>query len=585
MKRSYTALALCALLSACGGGGGGTTPPLNRALPVTHSASVTFVLKVPPAAKQFHAHRNVKRMYVSPSTLGVGIAYAVAPATFSTAQLKTPQVAFDLTTCGSGCTANSDGSKTYTLNAPIPGSVPQYSIQVDTWDSAPVSGTFSGNMLSQQYLASIAVPVGSASTSVTISLDAIPVSLAFTPVAGQSHVQPNAGGWAIIGNAPVQFALNALDADGFTIASSDPGAPSMAINDSTHQFTFSPLTGNLYSVQAVSAASGTASVSLTATAPPLSGIAPYSTTAALTPVQEVWSSTTAGGPPAGLLGYPIYPVSNEPSTSAIDYLAISTTNYNIRQPAFDSHGNIFLNNTPSSGSPPAGIYELTQNGFSLAPSFVNASTPFIGIGTATQFNSLAIDSSDDIITIASSGGSGYGGVAAYSSGGSPLAQQNSSGSDSIAYGSDVAIAPANVDSGTFKDYVFVAGYFGIGMLSPSPHLTLLSPTITPAVSSLQGITFDANGYLWTHDGGSLYVYSVTGSASSPVLTQVASASSAGTFTSGMGRTAQGTVWIPEGATTPYATEWKMTCSPVCSISQVGSTFSTAATNFSMVVVP
>ena len=245
--------ALCAApilaLCACGGGGGATNALPNGSTPLAAGkAVVKIALTVPPATLQVHRRSP---QYIAPTTNGFGFDFATTSSALNPAQPTVavnfsnptaPTIAVD-TYHGStvSCTIAPDGSATCAFALTVPTSTTPYILQVSTFDSAPspTGTTFnSADLLSQQTFTGVSVADGVPTTPLALVLDGVPASTELVPVPNQVHLQPNGGGYTLIGMTPVEAHIYALDRDGNIIVGD--GAPQICVQSPTDPTTGSP---------------------------------------------------------------------------------------------------------------------------------------------------------------------------------------------------------------------------------------------------------------------------------------------------------------------------------------------------------
>lgn len=313
--KTLAVIAAAALLTACGGGGGSSALPGGPKTSSPAQGSIAFTLKVPAKSAQLRPHLRNKLApnYLSPATLGVGFGIALSPA--SPPAVQNPTVAFDLSTCNaaSNCVANNDGSKTYTLVSPL---VPTgtYNIEIATWDVSPTAGTFPAGTIHELSDALTSTAIAGANTNVNVTLNGIPINVVAAPIPGQIHAVPDAnypifaGAYDIIGNVPTQWAVTALDNDGYIIAGD--GAPSISFIDATNSFveaqTATP--SNLYTITATTAQNAPITVTLSATGLGPSAVISENGSVSILPVQELWQTVSGTGATGqGIFGFAIYP--------------------------------------------------------------------------------------------------------------------------------------------------------------------------------------------------------------------------------------------------------------------------------------
>lgn len=236
-------------LAACGGGGGTTNALPGGSTPLAAGkAVVKIALTVPSATMKVH-RRSPK--YIAPTTKGFGFDLAASSSALNPAQPTVavnfanpaaPSITVD-TYGGSSvsCANNPDGSATCAFALTVPTSTTPYLLQVSTFDSAPSSTgtTFnSADLLSQQTFTGVSVAEGVPTTPLALVLDGVPASTELVPMPNQVHLQPNGGGYTLIGMTPVEAHIYALDRDGNIIVGD--GAPQICVQSPTDPTTGSP---------------------------------------------------------------------------------------------------------------------------------------------------------------------------------------------------------------------------------------------------------------------------------------------------------------------------------------------------------
>lgn len=532
--RIVSTVLIAALLAGCGGGGGGSALPTKPQAPLQSATAVTFNLKIPTKAKQVIGHiHKLGRDYVSPATLGVGVNFATgATATFTGAQIATPNLTFDLSTCGTNCTANADGSKTYTLSAPIPAGT--YTFEITTWDSTAAGGTFSGNQLSQTIVANQTVAAGSASTTINFTLNGIASAISLSPIPGQSHVEVGSTGIAIIGNAPVSFVGNATDADGYIITGS--GAPTMCLLDSSGTFNIAT-NGNMFTVNALSSTPSNHSVTMLfeALPPAGSGFTTLSQNVSFSPTPELWVSQSAGTT-TGMWGYPMNGTTYTPGNS-LDFIPSGGLNNSTM--VVDTHGNLWVTNNDA------------LQGFSAAvgstPPTLNATVITLPGGTNSTVQGTALDAAG-LLWVADSSYPALqssGEVLAYDPTNTTAPKYTltaaASGSTTMSAPQSIAIAPAvSAIPSALQGTIFVASGTGLDVLTDTGGvLTDKYPSVLAAAES--AVAIGPDGTVWTFDGSNINAYALTMPGSTPVLTLEASLAALGM--NQMATDPSGRVWL------------------------------------------
>lgn len=508
---------VCVLLANCGGGGGAAG---SSVVPVQAGGNapqlVKFAFKVPVKAKQVVRKKMIGGKYVSPATVGLGISFSTTATTFTPAQLTTPSVAVDLSSCVSStvgvasitCATNADGSQTFTATMPLPPGT--YAFEVVTWDSPP-KGTplgFVGNQLSNA-LTSVIVTSGAAVPSPNFVLNAIPASLVLTAAPGQNHVTSSGSALSITGNAPQQFFLNALDADGFIITGS--GAPTISLTDATGSFAFAqnasnPNVTNEWSINALQPAlqnTNGVSISLNAAAP--GAATPVTSKTTIVPIPELWLTIGASNV---VQGYPMTVVTGAAPSASLGNngpFEQFTVGANAGPLAIDNAGNLWV----AQGS---AVQEYNAPTFSTVPS---ANSNFFNDPCNGAPTSLALDANGYIVVTdpTCSGGT----VAAYngaslSSG--AMYQLNAKAQSSLGGAMSVSVAPNDsaVQAFGLQNQLFVGSnngsQFSIDLLSSTTNaVSDTTPNaLTPATlgpSNAVGVASDGNA--WYYDGANLNV--------------------------------------------------------------------------------
>ncbi|HET6895736.1 MAG TPA: hypothetical protein VFH72_10185 [Candidatus Baltobacteraceae bacterium] len=244
-------VAVCILtLAACGGGGSAALPHAGSS---PRNSDARFTISIPPAAQQ-SAQRTGK--YVSPNTQSLTIAVNGAA----------PSVTANVTASSGGCSTSS-GTITCTVNVTAP-------VGNDTFAVTLYSGTNAGG--SKLASGSVSATVGSAPTSVPITLDGVVDSVSIS----LGNSMPYAGSAVTI---PVT--VTAKDASGATIIS--PGGYSPAItltnSDASGHTTLSPTTISDPGTAVTLAYDGSTSLSSATISATVSGTITTVSSATLTP--------------------------------------------------------------------------------------------------------------------------------------------------------------------------------------------------------------------------------------------------------------------------------------------------------------
>ncbi len=548
-RRSIGSLLLVIALAACGGNGATPLVGPHTTPPQPAPQRVTFRLKVPPARQQVRRKHWIRGKYVSPATLGVGISYWTStPVT----QDRTPQIAFDLATClaADGCTSStSSGATTYTLTAAVPAGT--YGFDVTTWDASPTgtlpsAGVFANtaNALSEGAIASQTISPGTTPT-LSLTLNGVPATLSLVPRPDQTHVAQITSGYQIVGSAPVQFLLNAVDADGYTIVGS--GAPVVSFSNAAGDLEFtcpSASNGICSSIDLSAATAGTPNlVNVQAVAysdaNPISPVALSSSdgsnptlrttaTVSITEIPELWVSFVggAGTCPCGLFGYPMAKSNGYVPTTFNPIDATLTTNLANNAVAIDATGAPWLAVQPNASYSVSGIDALTAPSGTVPPqlpaNFGSTTTLTLPGGTASQADGMAIDGNDLLWVADSQYRSGSGEIVSYliaNGSDTPTTYPSVNRSFIIPYG--IAAAPPSSSVG---GSIWVAASNGIYVkpVGGSSFIAAGGP------GSADSVGIGPGDLAWVCTGApNLSVYAITGSASAPTLgsTPLASTSS------------------------------------------------------------
>ncbi|HUA08208.1 MAG TPA: hypothetical protein VMA98_02970 [Candidatus Acidoferrales bacterium] len=521
---AFAAIALLAMVVACGGGGksGSPLPTVPNQPSSKKAGTATFKVKLPGKATMAKLHRN----YQSPATQGISIDW-------SSANPYEPDFAAPVSiTCPSplpsgvtACSTDPDGGTDYTFQIPIPAGT--YTLTVSSFDQAPggspLSFAANANMLVQGQVGGVAIVAGATNTIPNITFYGIPVSVSFVPAPGQSHVVQYGGATvasssapqlAIIGNAPQSFYAYPLDADGYIISNNDGSStePTVSVGeisaDDCKVSTYNSSGAGCVSVAqpapsaspylftvTATAAYGPALLQASATLP--NGAAPNGTNSATTlygilPVQEVWTSQAGG-----LYGYPLYP-SPGPTPSPPTQLnnPIDAANPScgcaMQFIATDSQGNVW---GLAEGS---GLYEFKQQ----------AGSPNISQSPSPVISASSLPSDPSAMTIDSNGYIYITDLAT-----SEIFIYNSSGTEQtvISFGGgsadpeSVAIAPSNAPNG-LSGTIWVGGYNDsvqpviqvYSAYSGGPTAPSLIATVSTA-GTPSALAFDPSGFLWMYD--------------------------------------------------------------------------------------
>lgn len=531
IRRTCASLTILLLLAACGGGGtgkSGSLPPTTQ--PSTKkTGSVTFSFKLPGKSTMTKVRR---RFYQSQATLGVGIDWTSA--TPSEPDYAAPISATCPSTLPAGVVSCGidpvDGGTDYTFELSIPeGTYSNFT--VTTFDQAPsgspLSFASSANMLAQGQLpAPVKITAGTTNTIPSLTFYGIPSAVSLVAGPAQSHVTTYDSDLAVIGNAPQNFFVEATDADGFVIDSSDSGAPVVTVaedsGDSPQHFAIaSTSTAYEYTFTAVDA-TGNATIDLTAT-PGGSGLAPYTATKTVIPVQELWLSQSSGEGPPGIVGIPLYPPNYAPA-QVLDFLSASGCGgCDWEQAALAPTGAVW-----SCDQSTGALYV-----FSPAASGLTATQSALDCPSE---EGLTIDSAGRVYLLQNTTSTIY----IYNSSGTLL----TSFVDPDGPPFDVAVAPANVASG-MAGTIWLADSGGITVFAAYSSGTpaFIKQLSTGAPISL---SFDPSGNLWVYDSesASLTEYAI-GSSGGASIGQIATSGSIVPpgYESQFAVSAQGSLWL------------------------------------------
>ena len=277
-----------------------------------------MTFKVPAKSAQLRPHmkRSLQPLYESPATVGAGISIAISPATPPPAQ--TPSFAFDLSSCTSmsttPCVQNADGSRSYTLTTASE-SVGTYNIQIATWDVVPAFGAFPAGTLHELSDAATSAAISATNTTINVTLNGIPSTVIAQPLAGQTHVHidTSGSGYDLIGNVPTQWAVTALDNDGYIIAGSGQPLFNYTINNNSVSVA-NTAQANIVAIAGVTAQASPVPLSIQAQGLGPSGVTSATNQVYITPLQELWvTAGPAGSGTTGIFGYQLIPDPQPPS--------------------------------------------------------------------------------------------------------------------------------------------------------------------------------------------------------------------------------------------------------------------------------
>ncbi len=583
--RISASLVLTALLAACGGGGGANAlPNTGGATPSHQMATATFTFKIPGKATMSQLRRS---FYSSQATQGVAIDWQSTDPTH-------PDLAYPISaTCPAtlpqgitACGPDPKGGTDYTFTLAIaPGS---YAFAVSTFDAAPsgtipTAGVFASPaaMLAQGQLpAPLVIAAGQTNTVPSMTFYGVPASVGFVPAASQPHVtQLGASSYGVIGNEPQLFFAEALDADGFVIASSDSGAPSIMVCESTSDpqqyFKISSTADpNEFSLQAMAAPSGMTGATIDADATAGgTGLPTATTNYQVLPIQELWNVTTTSGAQPGLLGYALMPGGGykpqNPIDDVYDNPALNLCGSGIAcsfQAASGNADGSFI--VGASYTTTGKLYQIAaSNGGPLA-------LPVSSLPYAPQFqaSNIAIDAAGHTFVV-------DGEMSTLVELNTPTdAAPSASITSGLAKPTGLAVAPSisaiptwaqqTVWVGDGSQTMPIHAYVPSGTtLTPIP-ITFAGP-IMP--SNASAIGFDSNGYLWVYDGSGFFVFAISGSASGATLTELLAAAHTPTFgpvvANTLTPTAQGTTYYTSQFYGPVALTLTG-CPTACAVSEI-----------------
>jgi hypothetical protein len=575
-RRASALVVPLALLTACGGGGGksGSLPPTSNTPQTKKTGTATFSLKLPGKNTMSRVRRPY---YQSQATQGVAIDWTStnpyapdysAPISAACPALPTsgnPNLPPGVTSCT--IDANGDTDYTFQLNIPA-GTYTNFT--VTTLDTAPTVGDFTGNELAQgQVAAPVVITAGTTNTIPSLTFYGIPATVSFVPAPSQSHVVMYGGSTfasngkptlAVIGNEPQTFYVQAEDADGFLISSTDSGAPTLTVcessSDTTPHFTVATTSNaNQFTLTAINA-SGTATINATAT-PGGTGLSAVTNAVPVIPVQELWTTQEAGTNPNGIFGYPIYspgsvitagPVDmyNDPIGNALCSQSGSSCNFD--NAAIDRSTNtIYAVGINGSLDPVVAAFTLGSGSKGLvAP----VGLTFTESTLSDTIHAIAIDAQQHGFLLDYASGTPQ--LEAYStasSGWSPLTTSNDPNLSALT-AQALAVAPTapNVPS-ALAGSLWLGTSTGRFLVYP-PYSGTWSATVeaTAPTICITVMGFDSTGDLWMTDGTNVYIAKISGTPSAPTLTvlgQTTLASSGATGTSFGAATGQA-MWFGEG---------------------------------------
>jgi len=517
-------LALVASLAACGGGGGATGALPTGSTPLAAGKSLVKITLVVPQT-QLQVHRRSPK-YIAPTTKGFGFDFATTTGALNPAA---PTVAIDFTNLtapkivvdtygGSGvsCTNNPDGSATCTFGLAVPTSATPYILQVSTFDTAPsTTGAIfnSADLLSQQTFTNLSVAAGTPTAPLALVLDGVPSSTEIVPLPNQVHLQPNGGGYTLVGMTPVQAYIYGLDRDGNVIVGD--GAPQICVQspiDATTSAPYvavavsspgtgpsgqtcdnAPTTAPIWTLQTKSWSASPLSLTLNAVA---SGPSPNGGTGAaatssvsLSEEQELWA-TAAGTTSQEIQGY-AFTTGVQPSIIPSDYGVVPSANatiYGYGGMAVDANGNLWL--APNNGT----------------SDYLCVSRPQIGALTIPQASCSAESYA---------GGGSFGiSIATTTIGGQPFAFILDASSPQQVTAYPLQLPSPSTIASTFQSFSASTIFTGSYSTLATAFATMPSLAIAPAT-----LAAPAAGSLWIDgypsNGAHLYLAGISLSASAP----------------------------------------------------------------------
>ncbi|HTU81045.1 MAG TPA: hypothetical protein VMF61_02890 [Candidatus Acidoferrales bacterium] len=495
------------------------------------------------------------------------------------------------------CTIDGQGNTDYSFQLQIPAGTYTH-FTVTTFDAPPAAGTFTGSMLAQGQLAApVVIAAGTSNTIPSLTFYGVPATVSFVAAPAQSHVATYGGNLAVIGNLPQTFFAQAEDADGFLISSNDSGAPTITVaeaaSDSPQHFTVGTTAdANEFTLTAVDA-SANAVIDATAT-PGGTGLSAVTNALTVTPAQELWTTQEAGTNPNGIFGYAIYPGVVSPKGPIDEYedpignplCGGGGSSCNFFEAAVDPTSGVIYA-VGSEDSIPQ-VYAFTQNAGSqgitapAAAAYVEAAGANVeAMAIDTQHHGFIVDDNSGNVALEaySTASSGWSAITS-----STNASLTSDEAESVA----VAPTAANVPS-ALVGTIWVGSNNGQMLVYPAfSGSSFGTPgTVNPGQSE-SVIGFDSAGYLWVSTGNTIYVYSVSGTAASPALTQVGTVSlvTPGAGGSSFGAAAGQHMWFGEGTGeyTGYDLYTASSC-PSCSLSRSATDLATNSGSFAAFVTP
>lgn len=501
-KRRSIALAMMTALGAaaagCGGNGASPLPVGAPSAPAHGSNNVSLTILIPKAQPSARGQLSAGRLqpsYVSSSTQSLALTIKQNGVTALSKNVSL--------SVGSNpnCATVSGGIQCTIAIGLTSGS---YTGTISTYDGPIVSGSPTGNLLSQGQSVPISVTAGQ-TDNIPVVLDGVPASITIVPASGSTIVGSTYGGFTLQSTAKA-MTINAYDADGNVILGS--GAPTYTAAatggitvtqptlGSPNQITLSGTSGQSGTLTVTAAAPNggyscsSSGVVCTATAslstwPHHLFVANDSTLSVYTTSDDVnWSlvNTNSNGvsSPEGIAAGPdgtVF-VANDPNFIGTPNVAVFPPPYTAT-PAADTSGISYPNDL-----------KVTSGGTLLVADGSNIDkfvSPWTGTPThisASVSRGIAIDSSGDAF-----GGNLYGPTILYSA-----PSYTSATTINSSFGESIAVAPDNTlfvgDYTTQAVYVYAPPYTGTPVkvnLPAEGGSTYMQPV---------SLTADSNGNLW-----------------------------------------------------------------------------------------
>lgn len=520
-----TLLLVCTVALASCGGGGGTTPSIPKTTTPTAPQAVRFSFKLTGKSTMARLHRPA---YVSQATKGIAVDWASTDlthpdfATVVSATCPSPLPASIL-----ACSVDAQGDTDYTFALTLAPNT--YTIAAAAFDQPPSGGAFAGlTPLAQGQLAApFTVTAGTTNVIPSMTFYGIPASVSLVPGLPQNHVIPYNGGWGIVGAGPQTFFAQALDADGFAIASSDSGAPALSVSESASdaaQYFSIATTSNKYAFtlaakQAPAPTFPAADIIVTATAG--GGLPEVAIShVAIEPIEELWVTQAAGGTSTeyGLAGFALIPPTYLPPTynvSPIDFVYDTPgTLCGGVQCQFEATGANASFAVALGVMPSSRLYEFPFSDTASSYTYPSAPLPF----TSTSISNVAVDAAGHLFVTDNSIGALFAlNAPTDSSFASESTGPTLAGASAVAVAPSISAIPAALQQsiwvGTGSGTVLAYAPF-TGSLTQIP--ITVSGTAPPMYISAVG--FDTTGNLWVLGNGAISIYTVSGTTSSITLT-------------------------------------------------------------------